>query len=74
MSHLLMAVGLTLVLLLLFFAGVTAQEPGLLMAATCLWTPVAWWLGFAFAKAGGRVRSPVNLAKPVTPRTSAEFQ
>jgi len=55
-------------------AAVAAQLPALLLSAFCLWTPVAWWVGYAFAKAGGRVRSPVNLADSIQrPRATTEF-
>jgi hypothetical protein len=74
MKRLLMALGVTLALFLLFFAGLAVQDAAMTLAALCLWTPAAWWLGYTFAKAGGRVRSPVNLSSPAPTRTSSEFQ
>jgi hypothetical protein len=61
MRQFLMWIGISVGLALLFIVGLIFQQPFLLMSGVCLWTPAAWMVGFAFARAGGRVSSPVNL-------------
>lgn len=67
--------GISVALAILFLIGVIVQQPFLLVSGFCLWTPVTWMVGFAFARAGGHIRSPINLnAQPKKqPISKTEF-
>lgn len=55
MKKLLIGIILSIVLSVLFIIGVVIPAPALLIMAFCAWTPVAWFTGFAFGRAGLRL-------------------
>ena len=68
MNRFLIALALTIVLALVSLIGAASRQPLLLVMAFLLWTPTAWFTGYTFAKAGGRVRSPVDLDRERSPK------
>jgi len=54
------AVGATGLLVVMFFGSMSAQSPAMLFAVLCLWTPVAWLVGYAYARSGARFRAPAR--------------
>lgn len=65
MKRLIVAISMTVILIAVLAVSMNGQSPGLAGAALCLWTPVAWFVGYSFAKAGGKLRSPVAVEKEV---------
>lgn len=63
MNRLLIALIGTGLLSLLFIFGLMIDAPGLVMPVVCLWTPLAWFTGYAFAGVGGRLRSPIEVGR-----------
>lgn len=61
---------LTILMTVLLIVGIAVQATGLMLIAFCGWTPVAWFTGFAFARAGLHlaVSFDQDTSKPVKSR------
>ena len=67
MKKLSLSIFLTAGLTALFVFGLLSGNTGPLMAAFCLWTPAAWFLGYSLASAGIRVTIQNGSESPVVP-------
>lgn len=50
MKNLLLATAAFIGVIVLGFMGLISNQPGLLLAVMCSYTPVAWWFGIAVYK------------------------